>query len=121
MALQSDLAIKTRDAMGVTFASPSKPDLTVRFKTTSGVKSLGGVTVSNYLTEIIYNDLNAISIGSDTVNDPVSVRLRVSAGLSSASRLSEIFADIAINLAHWESENAFKGFTPSTAPGTPAA
>jgi hypothetical protein len=121
MALQSDLAIKTRDASGVTFASPSKPDLTVRFKTTQGIKSLGGVTVSNYLTEVIYNDLNPISIGSDTVNDPVSVRIRVSAGLASASRLSEIFTDIATNLAYWDTENAFKGFTPSTVPGTPEA
>lgn len=112
-------AVKTRDMYGSTFAASTKPDLTVRFKTTSGLKSVSGVKLTNYLSELIYNDPNAVTIGADTVNDPVSVRLRISGSIESRARISEILVDIAANLVAWDGQDAFVGFEPTTVPGTP--
>lgn len=73
----SKTQILTRDAFGVTYANPTDPDFRVRFKTTSSQKSLNGVSVMNFVTEIIVNDNVPVTLGNTSANDPVAVRIRV--------------------------------------------
>lgn len=110
--------IKTRDAYGVTYSAPTDPELSVRFKTNVSTKSIGGVTLQNYLSELIINDLNEVAVGGSTANDPVSVRLRISGALESRARVAEMLAELALHLNTWESEDVFIGFEPNTAPGS---
>lgn len=112
--------IKTRDAFGVTYADPLDPDFSVRFKTNVSRKSLNGVNVDNYITEVIINDTNEISVGSTSANDAIAVRLRVSGSVNSQDRLKAIIAQLALQVDAWGTENAFLGFEPSTAPVNPA-
>jgi len=109
--------LKNRDAQGVTFSAPSSPSLTVRFKTNVSGKVLSGHAVPNYLHEVIMNNLVPITVGSDSVNDPVSVRLRISGTLQSRTAISELLTELAARIATWDSENVYIGFEPSTAPG----
>lgn len=110
--------VKTRDAYGLTYAAPSEPDFTVRFKTNVSSKVLGGSQVQNYMTEIIVNDLNPVTVGSGTVNDPISVRLKTSGALESRVRIAEVLTELAAKITTWESENVFIGFEPTTPPGS---
>lgn len=109
--------VKTRDAYGLTYAAPSDPDYTVRFKTNISNKVLGGTQVPNYLNEIIVNDMNPITVGTGLVNDPISVRLRTSGTLLSRVRIAEVLTELANKLVTWETENVFLGFEPTTLPG----
>lgn len=109
--------VKTRDAYGLTYASPSDPDFTIRFKTNVSNKVLGGSQIPNYLNEIIVNDMNSVTIGSGDVNDPVSVRVRTSGTLLSRTKIAEILTELADKLVTWEAENVFIGFEPTTLPG----
>lgn len=108
--------ILTRDAYGVTYANPTDPDYRVRFKTTSSQKSLNGVSVMNFVTEIIVNDNVEVALGKTSANDPVAVRIRVSGSLASAARRDAILKSIASQLGTWANENVFAGFEPATAP-----
>lgn len=112
----SQTQILTRDANGVTFANPTDPDFRVRFKTTSSQKSLNGVSVMNFVTEIIVNDNVPVELGKTSANDPVAVRIRVSGSLASATRRNAILKSIASQLGTWADENVFAGFEPKTAP-----
>lgn len=117
----STTQVLTRDAYGVTYADPTNPDFSVRFKTTRSAKGLNGVNVDNYLTEVIVNDSNEITIGSTTANDLLSVRVRVSGSIESHDRVKEILTSIASQLDTWGSENVYLGFEPGTAPINPPA
>jgi hypothetical protein len=110
--------IKTRDSFGVTYSAPTDPELTVRFKTAVSSKSIGGISLQNYLSEIIMNDLHTVTVGSSTANDPISVRLRISGALESRTRVAEMLTELASRIATWESEDVFIGFEPTTAPGS---
>jgi len=110
------LAVKSLDSNGITFALPSKPDLTVRFRFSSVNKSLNGIVVPNYATEIIINDNNEITVGSETVQDSLSLRLRISGTNYSSTRLGQMLAMIIAQSGTWYSENILSGFRPTTAP-----
>lgn len=116
----SQTQILTRDAFGVTYANPTDPDFRVRFKTTSSQKSLNGVSVMNFVTEIIVNDNVPVTLGNTSANDPVAVRIRVSGSLASAARRDAILKSIAAQLGTWTNENVFAGFEPATAPNVVA-
>lgn len=107
------------DQYGPTYADPSDPDFTVRFKTTSGRKNLNGISVDNYITEIIVNDLYSVESGSNSATDALAVRVRVSGSSLSHDRLKEILAGLASQLATWGNENVLLGFEPQTAPINP--
>lgn len=109
--------LKTSDPLGVTYSAPTEPDLTVRFKTVQSQKNVGGKTLTNFAHEIIINDANPVTVGSDTVNDQVSVRIRISGANESRARISEILAELAAKLVTWDGEDVFIGFEPVTAPG----
>lgn len=112
----SNTQILSRDANGVTFADPADPDYRVRFKTTTSNKSLNGVTVPNYVTEIIVNDTVPVTIGSVSANDAVAVRIRLSGSIASLERRKAIVKSIATQLGVWADENVMTGFPPATAP-----
>lgn len=101
---------------GPVYADPLKPDFSVRFKTTSAAKSLNGARTTNYVTEIIINDNNAISVGGVAAVDALSVRLRVSGSSQSMARLKAVVDNLGTQLASWTSEGILLGFSPTTLP-----
>lgn len=101
---------------GVTFADPLEPDFTVRFKTTSSPKSLNGMSVTNYATEIIINDQNRVDIGQESAVDALSIRIRVSGSNMSQSRLQDMLVGLSAQLPVWVGENVLIGFQPTTVP-----
>lgn len=111
--------IKTRDAYGVTYADPTEPDFTVRFKTSNSVKNLNGLKVDNYVTEVIINDNEEITVGNVTANDAIAVRLRISGSSKSHARLKAIVAQLALQVDAWMNENVSLGFEPTSAPVNP--
>lgn len=110
------LSVKSQDSSGVTYADPAKPDMTVRFRFSTINKSLNGVQVPNYATEIIANDNNSITVGGVSALDALSVRIRVSGSLDSKGRLRDILTSLAAQCGQWETENVMQGFRPATAP-----
>jgi len=110
------LSVKSQDSTGVTYAEASKPDSTIRFRSTVTQKTLGGQNVPNYATEIIANDNNSITVGSVSVLDALSIRIRVSGSLPSKTRLRNMLVSLAAQLGTWETENVMQGFRPATAP-----
>lgn len=110
------LSVKSQDSAGITYADPAKPDSTVRFRFSSTVKQLNGVSIPNYATEVIVNDNNSITIGSVSAQDALSIRVRISGTLLSKGRLRDLLTSIAAQLGTWETENVMQGFRPATAP-----
>lgn len=110
------LSVKSQDSSGITYADPAKPDMSVRFRFSTINKSLNGVQVPNYATEIIANDNNPITVGGVSALDALSVRIRCSGSIDSKSRLRDILTSLAAKLATWETENVMQGFRPGTAP-----
>lgn len=108
------------DATGVTYAESTDPDYTVRFKNSHSNKSLSGINVQNNVTEIIINDLNDVTLGSDTVPEALSIRIKVSGSYQNKARKDALLSAVAAQLPIWASENVFEGFEPSTVPVGPA-
>jgi len=116
------LATLRQENSGVIYADPALPTLTSRFRNTTSNKTLNGVNVVNYLTEIIVNDQNEITVATGvTANDAVSVRLRVSGAAGSAARKAVLLHALADQINTWAGEHVFEGFNPTTAPVIPAA
>lgn len=112
----SNTQVLSRDANGVTFADPADPDFRVRFKTTQSNKQLNGVTVPNYVTEIIVNDTVPVTLGSTSANDAVAIRIRLSGSIASLARRKAILKSVAGQLGVWADENVMTGFEPATPP-----
>lgn len=111
------LQLYSRQPNGETWADPSDPDYTVRFKTTSAPKSLDGNRTTNYLTEIIVNDVHDVEIGNKVTADALSVRIRTSGAIESVSQLKQMVEDAATQLVNsWLSENVLTGFPVATPP-----
>lgn len=115
MAL-ANLQLYSQQPNGVTYALPNNPNCTVRFKTSSNPKTLDGKRVTNYVTEIMMNDLHPLTLGSVTVNDALSVRIRVSGSAESMDRLVEMVSNLESKLSAWMTENVLTGFRPTTLP-----
>jgi len=116
------LSLLRTENNGVVYADPAKPTKTVRFRNTQTNKTLNGVNTKNYLTEIIVNDQNPVTLaGSVTANDAVSVRIRVSGCAESEAAITAILAALADKLDNWSAEHVFVGFSPTTAPVVPLA
>lgn len=117
----SNTQLYSRDANGVTFADPTDPDYTVRFKNTQSRKTLNGVSVVNYVEEIVINDLVPVTLGSSVGNDSISVRIRISGSAESHARVKQILKSIAGQLPAWADGNVALGFEPVVPPATPAS
>lgn len=109
------------DAKGTIYAAPNDPNYTVRFKTTKARKSLRGLNVDNYVTEIIINDLDNVTVGDVTAVDALSVRLKVSGSEGGMDRLKLIVSQLAAQVDDWADEHVFLGFAPVTLPVYPEA
>lgn len=114
--------VQKTENTGIVYADPSDPDLTFRVKHTAQGKTLGGVSVTNQLTEFIIADKNNVTL-SDTVSaaDALSVRLRVSGSLQSTARKQALIDALMSTLEAWATEDVLKGFNPSTVPVSPSA
>lgn len=104
---------------GSIWSDPVKPTATCRFKTSRSPKSIDGVRVDNYVTEIIFNDTNAVTVGERPANDAVSIRIRVSGSVDSHTRVKAILLSLATQVDEWATENVLLGFEPKTAPINP--
>lgn len=115
--MPTTLQVIRQDNTGVTYANPTKPDQTVRFRSTTSQKTLNGVSVPNYRVEIIYNEQNSIVVATD-VNavDAISVRLSVSGASMSATQLGVILLALAAQISAWNTQHVFAGFPPTSAP-----
>lgn len=107
------------DATGVTYADPSDPDYTVRFKFSNSVKSLSGNPVQNNVCEIIVNDIYNVVLGSETVQEALSIRLKVSGSHHSAARKKAMLSALAGKLDTWAMEDVLEGFEPTSVPVAP--
>ncbi len=108
------------DANGITYAETSDPDYTVRFKFSHANKSLSGTPVQNNVCEIIINDLSDVTVGGTTVQEALSVRVKVSGSYASKARKNALVAAAVAQLNTWATENVFEGFEPTTLPVGPA-
>lgn len=114
--MPTTLSVKSQDNAGVTYANPAKPDTTFRFRFGLTQKTLSGLSVPNFATEIIINDNNPVTISGVSAQDALSVRMRISGAIESKARLRQLLRSLAAQLATWDTENVMQGFRPSTAP-----
>lgn len=119
MALRNT-KVFSRDSAGVTYSDPlSVTGFSVRFKTASARKTIDGLLLQNSATEIIIQDTNPVTVGDKTVNDPLSIRIRVSGAINSATRVKAILLAAAGQLPTWATEDVFLGYEPTTVPVNP--
>jgi filamentous hemagglutinin family protein len=110
----------SRDGNSVYYRDPADLNTILRVKGSSSQKILGdGVPVENVITEVIITDSNGITVDSQNVTDPVSVRVRVSGATGSSTRLIELIDLFVNSWADWKTENVVTGFRPSTVPSFP--
>lgn len=105
-----------RGANGITFANPKDPNYTVRFKHSRARKRLNGMSVENYIEEIIINDLVGVTVAGKPTTDAVSVRIRISGSAEAHVQIKRILKNLAAQLPAWADENVALGFEPSVPP-----
>lgn len=110
------LQVYRNDSNGVTYMSPDKPSASVRFKTTRSPKKLGTLQTENVIEEIIATCTNQVTVGSVTVDDPISFRIRCSGSVHSEAALRELASAIAASIPAWAAEHVLVGFNPTTPP-----
>lgn len=115
----SNTKVLRREPNSVTFSDPLDPNFTVRFKTTTSPKSVDGLRLQNYVTEIIINDSVAIIDGTKTVRDPISARIKCSGSPEGHQRLKAILLSAASQLDEWIDEDVLLGYEVVTAPINP--
>lgn len=112
------MQIIATDQFGVTYANPQDPDFQIRFKTTSARKSVDGISMQNYVSEVIITDNHKKD--ATAPNEALSVRLRTSGSTENKDRLYKLIKFLAQNLDQFETDSVFYGFRPSVAPVVPA-
>lgn len=111
------LQLYSRQTNGETWADPTDPDYTVRFKTNATPKSLDGARTTNYLTEVIVNDVNNVTLNGKVVADALSVRIKTSGSVESIDQLKLMVKNAGDQLIDsWLDENVLLGFPPTTPP-----
>lgn len=108
--------VQKTENTGVVYAEPSDPDCTVRIKHSAQGKSLGGMQVTNQVTEVIANDNTNVTIGSASAVDAVSIRVRISGSLQATARKKALLTALLATLGAWANEDVLSGFNPSTVP-----
>lgn len=110
----------SHDANGVTFADPTDPDFTVRFKTTRNRKLLNGMPVDNFIHEIIVSDLNEVEVKGQAAVDTLAFRIRVSGSSLSHDRMIAVLKSIVGQVPVWADNDVILGFEPTVAPINPS-
>lgn len=111
--------VQKTENSGIVYADPSDPDLTVRVKHTSSVKTLGQSQVQNQVTEVVVGDLHSITVGGNTSADALSIRLRVSGSTQSHARKKALLQALNETMDVWVTEDVLQGFNPTTVPVSP--
>lgn len=113
--------LQKSDGNSTTWVDPAELDRTVRLKQTQTGKSVNGVPMINYKTELIIGDSNGFTAESgEAVTDTLSVRLSVSGAAGSQSTMEDLLSLVANCITIWDGENWVVGFTPSIPPAVPA-
>lgn len=111
--------IYSRGPKGIVYANPSDPDCQMRLHTETFRKSLNGVQVENKRTDLVYTDLNPVTLpgkNGDGANDALSVRVRISGSTLSDKRLKEMMRNVGNSLIAWAEQPVIMGFEPSESP-----
>lgn len=115
--MSTTLKLYSQQPNGVTFSDPTDPDYTIRFKTNASPKIINGLRTTNYVHELIINEVAAVSgLGDGSSTEALSVRLRTSGSLESIPALKAMVSDLAAQLDQWLTEDILVGFPPATAP-----
>lgn len=117
----SNTKLLSHDANGVTFADPTDPDFTVRFKTTRNRKLLNSMPVDNFIHEIIVSDLNEVEVKGQAAVDTLAFRIRVSGSSLSRDRMIAVLKSIVGQVPDWVDSDTIFGFEPSIVPINPTA
>lgn len=109
--------VQKTEQTGIVYAEPTDPDQTVRVKHSSQVKNLGGISVTNQVTEIVVNDAYSVVVAGDTsALDAVSIRVRVSGSLQATARKKALLTALLSTLDNWADEDVLSGFNPVSVP-----
>lgn len=111
--------VQKTENTGIVYADPANPDHTVRVKHTQAAKVIAGLQVVNQITEIIVNEDYSYTIGSATVVDPLSIRIRISGSQGATARKKALLVAARATLDAWEDEDVLLGFNPTTVPVMP--
>lgn len=114
----NELRIISSDANSVTYANPADPNYTVRFKTSSSMKNVDGIRLQNFITEVIVNDTNEVTVGAQhSASDALSLRIRFSGSDLSQARLKAIADNVFAQCSsEWFTQHVLIGFRPDTSP-----
>lgn len=108
--------VQKTENTGIVYAEPTDPDHTVRLKHSAQIKNLKGLQVTNQVTEVVVNDNHSISIGSESAQDLLSIRVRISGSLQATSRKKALLTALLSTLEAWQDEDVLSGFNPATVP-----
>lgn len=108
--------VQKTENTGIVYAEPNDPDNTFRVKHSASTKSLGGLQVTNQVTEFILTDDYAVTVGAASVIDALSIRVRVSGSLQATTRKKALLTSLLATLDAWGDEDVLSGFNPSTVP-----
>lgn len=111
--------IFSRNANSVTYALPSNPNQTVRFKNAQSNKVIKGISLTNYKSEIIVHAPHTVVIGDTAITDLLSVRISTSGAHQSDAAKKSLLKTIATQLSAWADEEVLCGFEPTTIPELP--
>lgn len=117
--MPTPLVLKSSGNNEQVYSLSTDPDLTVRFKHTENKKVLNGVSVTNYVTDVIINDANDVTVSGVSANDALSIRLRVSGTKESAARIATLLSMLSSGVTTWPGQAVFVGFQPTTVPTLP--
>lgn len=107
----------SQDQNGVTFAKLNDVNASIRVKQTSAPKTLNGVRVSNFVTEIIaVDEVEVHPTSTVTATDLESLRIRFSSTAEGVDRLIAKLEGLTALAKVWKSEGVMIGFQPKTAP-----
>lgn len=108
--------VQKTENTGIVYAEPADPDCTVRLKHSAQGKSLGGLQVTNQVTEVIANDNTSVTIGDVSAVDAVSIRIRISGSLQATARKKALLKALLATMEAWSGEDVLSGFNPATVP-----
>lgn len=109
---KSTLLVTTSDANSVTYANPSRPAQTVRFKTSRSAKKVGTKQTFNNVSEVIVNDGYVHLDGSVEV---ISLRIKRSGSSEAQARLDQLEKDYVAMVPNLQLDKVHVGFRPSKA------
>lgn len=103
---------------GAIYATPES-NYHVKMRTSIGDKTLNGVRMKNFATELIFNYTANNKAGELDFSEPLSVRIRISGSQYAQAQLADIVDTISAQLPEWMKQNVAIGFAPTSLPQLP--